>query len=103
MGPSVDLPQRIVPSPEIDPEHDDISLTLTRDPAHIYLATGQEAGKPYTMQDLPSAVMDALGRSRKKEAMVRADGEVPLERAVKVIGIAYKNGARSVGIGTMIR
>ena len=103
VGPSVNLPQRMEPRVPADPEYDDISLTLTRDPAHVYLAAGQEAGKPYTMQDLPGAVLDALGRSRRKEAMVRADGEVPLERVVKVIGIAYRNGAGSVGIGTRIR
>ncbi len=97
-GPAVDLPQRMTPSP--DPDHDDVTLTIGRDPAHVYLATGSGAATAFTTQDLPAALQDALGRSVRKEAMVRAAGEVPLERTVKVIGMAYKNGAKSVGIAT---
>ncbi len=102
-GPSIDLPQRIEPSQPPQPGHDDVTLTITRDPAHIYLAVNGAPGQACTMQELPARVLDALARSRKKEAMVRADGEVPLERTVKVISIAYRNGAKSVAIGTMLR
>ena len=103
LGPAIDLPQRILPAQTTDPDQDDVTLTITKDPSHVYLAVGAEAGRPYTMQELPARILDALGRSMKKEAMVRADGEVPLERTVKVIGMVYKNGAKTVGIGTGIR
>ncbi len=107
VGPAIDLPQRIETPPESkEPEVDNVTLTITKDPTHVYLAVGGEStSKACTMQELPAALQDAFGRSKKavKEAMVRADGEVPLERTVKVIGIAYKNGASKVGIGTMIR
>ena len=105
VGPAIDLPQRIETPPESkEPENDDITLTITKDPTHVYLAVGgEQTSKACTMDELPAAVQNAIAKSKKKEAMVRADGEIPLERTVKVIGIAYKNGAKSVGIGTMIR
>ena len=107
VGPAIDLPARFDTPPESkEPENDNVTLTITKDPAHVYLSVGGESNsKACTMQELPAAVQDAFGRSKrpKKEAMVRSAGDVPLERVVKVIGIAYRNGASSVGIGTMIR
>ena len=105
VGPSIDLPQQIeTPKESKEPENDDITLTITKDPTHVHLVVGgEQTSKACTMEELPAALSNALGRSKRKEAMVRADGEIPLDRTVKVIGIAYKNGAKSVGIGTMIR
>ena len=105
MGPAIDLPQRIETPPESkEPENDDITLTITKDPTHVHLAIGgEQTSKPCTMEELPADLQNAIQHSKRKEVMVRADGEIPLERTVKVIGIAYKNGATKVGIGTMIR
>ena len=107
VGPAIDLPARFDTPPDSkEPENDNVTLTITKDPTHVHLSVGGEnTSKACTMQGLPAAVQDAFSRSKRpvKEAMVRADGNTPLERVVKVIGIAYKNGANKVGIGTMIR
>ena len=107
IGPAIDLPVRFDTPPEDKtPENDNVTLTITRDPTYVYLSVGGESNsKACTMEDLPAAVGDAFGRSKRpvKEAMVRAHANTPLERVVKVIGIAYSNGATKVGIGTMLR
>lgn len=98
-GPAIDLPQRIDYTqlkPE-EQEKDECNITI-KDATYIYI-NGQEV----TLDALPAKLQDILPRTAKQNVMVRTAPDVSLERTVKVIGIAYGNGAKSVGLGTQIR
>ena len=98
-GPAIDLPQRIDPKdhPPDEKEQDECNITV-KDTAYVYIN-----GEQTTLEGLPAKLQNILPKTSKQAVMVRADGEISLERAIKVIGIAKANGAKSVGLGTMLR
>ena len=102
-GPAIDLPQRIDPNehPPDQKEQDECSVTI-KDTTYVYVATNFKGTQQVTLQELPAVLQDIVPRLPKRQVMIRAAGDIPLERAVRVIGIAQANGA-SVGLGTMIR
>jgi biopolymer transport protein TolR len=98
-GPAIDLPQRIDPKdhPPDAKEQDECNITI-KDETWVWIN-----GEQTTLEGLPAKLQDILPKTSKQAVMVRAAGEINLERAIKVIGIAQANGAKSVGLGTMIR
>jgi biopolymer transport protein ExbD len=92
-GPAVDLPQAGIPAASPGPG---CTLTLTRDLGGVWLD-----GERLSLEGLPARLQSALGTAAGR-LMVRTDPEVPLERVVKVMGIARKNGAREIGLGTRL-
>ena len=103
-GPSIDLPQRIDEKdhPPDEKETDNCSITI-KDTVWVYVATPGSETQKVTLEDLPKTLQNVLPTLTKKEVMVRADGEINLERAIKVIGVAQANGATKVGLGVQIR
>ena len=99
VGPAIDLPQRMdTPPDSTEPEKDTCNITVTKDLGHVYIN-----GIQTTLEGLPAKLQDILPKTAKQEVMVRTDPEIPLERVVKVMGIAHKNGAKSIGLGTQVR
>ena len=98
-GPAVDMPNRINPDdhPPDEKEQDECNITI-KDLAYVYVN-----GKQTDLAGLPAELQNILPKTKGQKVMVRTDGEIPLERAVRVIGIAQANGAKAVGLGTQIR
>ena len=92
-GPAVDLPQAGAGAPS---PGSGCTLTLTRDLGGVWLN-----GERLSLEDLPVRLQAAL-RTGSSRLMVRTDPDVPLERVVKVMGIARENGAREIGLGTRL-
>ena len=101
-GPAIDLPQRMEIQPDDKKEQDECNITLTPDLGYVYVASGDSSFK-VTLEELPAKLQNLLPATARKQVMIRSHPEVPLERAVKVMGIAYANGAKAIGLGTMIR
>ncbi len=97
-GPAIDLPSRInTPPDSLEPEHDACNITV-KDLGVVYVN-----GEASSLEDLPTKLQSVLSKIAKKEVMVRAAPDIPLDRVVKVMGIAYANGAKGIGLGTMLR
>ena len=100
-GPAIDLPQRMDIQPDNKPELDICNITITKDLGKVYIN-----GTPTNLEGLPALVQDAMGKipdKSKRKVMVRTEPEIPLERVVKVMGIAHANGAVGIGLGTQVR
>ncbi len=92
-GPAVDLPQAgKAPALSNAP----CTLILTRDLGYVWLD-----GESLALDALPARLRAVLGPAAGR-LMVRTDPEVPLERVVKVMGIARQSGAREIGLGTRL-
>ena len=96
-GPAIDLPQTAEASSS-PPKPEGCTVTVTEDLGSVYVD-----GTATTLEDLPARLTDAIGRAAGKKVMVRTDPRVPLERVVKVMGVARACGAEGIGLGTRVR